>query len=83
MWRRECIPTIAYWKAIQQKLAESQIQGQQKLVVGLIEDRFPALKEIAEQKIIRLTEYVALRQLNRQIALAPDENIARWVLSTF
>ena len=67
----------------QQRIAESEVRGQQKLVLELVVDRFPALAEIAQQKIVRLTKQDMLMQLNKQIALAPDENTARWVLNTF
>ena len=67
----------------QQRVAEARIEGQQKLVLELVVDRFPALAEIAQQKIARLTKQEMLMQLNKQIALAPDENTARWVLNTF
>ena len=67
----------------QQRMAESDVRGQQKLVLELVVDRFPALAEIAQQKIVRLTKQELLMQLNKQIALAPDENTARWVLNTF
>jgi hypothetical protein len=67
----------------QQRMAEAIIEGQQKLVLELVVDRFPALAEIAQQKIVRLTKQEMLMQLTKQIALAPDENTARWVLNTF
>jgi hypothetical protein len=67
----------------QQRVAEARIEGQQKLVLELVVDRFPALAGIAQQKIVRLTKQELLMQLNKQIALAPDENTARWVLNTF
>jgi hypothetical protein len=67
----------------QQRVAEARIEGQQNMVLGLVIDRFPALAELAQQKIVRLTKQELLMQLNKQIALAPDENTARWVLNTF
>ncbi len=67
----------------QQRVAEAIIEGQQKLVLELVVDRFPALAEIAQQKIVRLTKQELLMQLTKQIAVAPDENTARWVLNTF
>ncbi len=67
----------------QQRMAEARIEGQQKLVLELVVDRFPALAEIAQQKIARLTKQELLMQLSKQIAFAPDENTARWVLNTF
>jgi hypothetical protein len=67
----------------QQRMAEARIEGQQKLVLALVVDRFPALAELAQQKIVRLTKQDMLMQLNKQIAFAPDENTVRWVLNTF
>jgi hypothetical protein len=64
-------------------MAESEVRGQQKLVLELVVDRFPALAELARQKIGRLTKQESLMQLTKLIAFAPDENTARWVLNTF
>ncbi len=68
---------------IQERVARGVIEGRQQAVVELIEVRFPALVEIAQQQVARLNKPDELSRLTKQIALAPDEATARWLLSTF
>jgi hypothetical protein len=67
---------------IQQKIAESQIQGQRRIVMVLVEARFPALVEIVQQHVVRMSKEEQLDQLTKIIALAPDEKTARWAINT-
>lgn len=67
---------------IQQKIAESQIQGQRRNVMVLVEARFPALVEIVQQHVVRMSKEEQLDQLTKIIALAPDEKTARWAINT-
>ena len=64
------------------KLEASQVTAQQ-LVVDIIEARFPSLIDLAQQRVRRMTSVEDLRRLAKQIATAPDEATARWVLSTY
>ena len=67
---------------IQQKIAESQILGQRRTVMVLVEARFPALVETVQQHGVRMNKDEQLDQLTKIIALAPDEKTARWVINT-
>lgn len=57
-------------------------EGQQKALLDLVEVRFPALVELAQQQVAHLNKSDELSRLMKQIALAPDEATARWLLST-
>jgi hypothetical protein len=57
-------------------------EGQQKALLELIEVRFPALVELAQQQVAHLNKSDELSRLMKQIALAPDEATVRWLLST-
>jgi hypothetical protein len=48
-----------------------------------VEARFPSLKEMAQQQVLRLTTSDDLNRLTKLLALAPDEATAQWVLSSF
>ena len=68
---------------IQERIARGVIEGRQQAVVEFIEVLFPALVETAQQLVARLNKPDELSRLTKQIALAPDEATARWLLSTF
>ncbi len=72
---------------IQERIArgieKGKIEGQQKAVIDFIEVRFPALIEVAQEQVVQLNKPDELSRLVKQIALAPDEATARWVLGTF
>ena len=53
------------------------------MVLDLIEVRFPQLIEPAKQAVKRIKKLEALRQLGRQLAVAPDEATARQVLNSY
>ena len=57
-------------------------EGQQKALLDLIEVRFPALVELAQQQVAHLNKSDELSRLMKQIALAPDEATTRWLLNT-
>jgi hypothetical protein len=67
----------------QQQMAESEIRGQQKLLMFVVKTRFPALVQQAQQKVIRLQKEDDLYRLTELMIGAPDEKIAQWVLDTF
>jgi len=67
---------------IQERVARGEIRGQQKALLDLIEARFPALVEMAQQQVAHLNKSDELSRLMKQIALAPDEATARWLLNT-
>src|SRR5947209_12494155 len=68
---------------IQERVAKAKIAGQQKAVLDFMEVKFPSLIQVAQEQVIRLNKPDELSRLMKQIALAPDESTARWVLSTF
>ena len=43
---------------------------------------FPALVEIVQQHVVRMSKEEQLDQLTKIIALAPDEKTARWAINT-
>ena len=59
-----------------------KIEGQQKAILIVVETRFPALVEMAQERIVRLNKPDELNLLIKQIILALDEDKARWLLST-
>jgi hypothetical protein len=67
----------------QQSMAESEIRGQQKLFLVVVNKRFPALVQKAQQKVVRLKKEDDLSRLTELIVGAPDEKTAQWVLDTF
>ena len=68
---------------IKERIARGKIEERQRAVIEFIEARFPALVEVAQEQVVRLNKPDELSRLTKQIALAPDEATARWVLSTF
>jgi len=63
--------------------AEGEIQGVQETVVGFVEARFPALGELAQERVMLIRNTEVLRLLVKQVAALPDEDAARWLLNTF
>src|SRR5258706_16441510 len=68
---------------VQERVARGKIQIAQKMVVGLVEERFPSLTELAQEKATLIRNTDALDQLSKQVATVPDENTASWLLNTF
>ena len=68
---------------IQERKARSEVQGAQKIVVDFVEARFPALTELARERVTLIENTEILSQLAKQIATVPDEATARWLLNTF
>jgi hypothetical protein len=70
-----------------QKRVEGELQGElrglQKMVLEAVEDEYPPLIELAQQKVILIQKPDALRQLVKLIYRSPDENTARWLLNNF
>jgi hypothetical protein len=62
--------------------AEGEIRMAQKMTVGLVEARFPALTELAQERIALITDTGALSRLIKQVGTVPDEATARWLLNT-
>lgn len=67
----------------QEWIARGEIRMAQKMTVGLVEARFPALTELAQERIGLITDTGALSRLIKQVGTVPDEATARWLLNTF
>jgi hypothetical protein len=71
---------------IQERVAkakiEAQIETQQRTILIFVKARFPALAELAQERIVRLNKPDELNRLTEQIAGAPDEDTARRALDT-
>ncbi len=61
---------------------EGLVEGLQKAFVVIVHSRFPLLTELAPQRIAKATKPDQLDLLLREIVSAPDEAIARWILSS-
>ncbi|MBV8694521.1 MAG: hypothetical protein JO183_03425 [Ktedonobacteraceae bacterium] len=62
---------------------EGQLEAYQTLVLDLVKARFPTLAEEAQHHIVQIKTVDLLRLLAKQLVMAPDEAMARWVLSTY
>lgn len=62
--------------------AEGELQALQEMALYAVEEQFPPLMELAQQRIAQIRKPDVLRLLVKQIYKAPDEKTARWVLDT-
>lgn len=67
---------------IQERIAKGEIRGAQKIVLDIVEARFPALGELAQERVTLIRNTDALGQLAKQVVTVPDEATARWLLGT-
>ena len=67
---------------IKEKVAQGELKGAQTIVVTFLEARFPSLTELGQQKVTLIRSTDTLSLLAKQIATAPDETTARWLLDT-
>ncbi len=56
------------------------IEALQRTLITFITVRFPALSELAHQKVPHIKNLSQLEQLTNQMYIAPDEHIARFLL---
>ena len=70
-------------KAAVEAAAEAEIRTLQRMALDAVEDQYPSLKELAQEKVTLIRQSEVLRQLVRQIYKAPDEVTVRWLLNTF
>ena len=68
---------------IQERVARGEIRMAQKMIIDFVEARFPALTELAQERVTLIRNTDALSQLVKLVATAPDEATARWLLNTF
>lgn len=62
--------------------AEGEAQALRRVLVHLVEARFPALTNMAEQEAERIKEPAALDLLVQKVAVADDEKLVRWLLTS-
>ena len=67
----------------QEWVARGKIEIAQKMVADLVEARFPALTELAQERVTLIRDTDTLSRLAKQVANVPDEATARWLLNTF
>lgn len=65
----------------EEKKAEGELLGLQEAVVAFIRGRFPALAEIAEQKVTQVNKPDTLREFIGLLSTASDEATVRWILN--
>ena len=69
---------------VQESRAEGRVEGKaeglQEAVVTFIEERFPPLAELAQEKVPQITKVNKLNLLLRSIYTAPDEATVRLLL---
>ena len=68
---------------VQERVARGKIEMAQKMIIDFVEARFPALTELAQERVTLIRNTDALSQLVKLVATAPDEATARWLLNTF
>ena len=60
---------------------EGELRASQKILVNVVKAWFPALAELARQKASQINKPDVLTYLIEQVSTAPDETVARWLLS--
>ena len=63
-------------------IAEGEARGLQMALVSAVQARFPELAELAQEKVVKINNTVGLDMLLRHVITAPDESVARWLLSS-
>jgi len=72
---------------IQERVARGKMEGAvdelQQMVVEAVKDQYPALLELAQERVVSIRKLDLLRQLVKLIYKAPDETNARLALDMF
>src|SRR5258708_9629407 len=61
--------------------AEGELQAAQTMFVNIVSARYPGLTELAKQQAAQIDNPAALDILAQKVVIAPDENIARLLVS--
>jgi len=61
--------------------AEGEMETLQKVIVNTVTDRFPALVELAQKRVMQIKKPEAFYLLLSQLNAAPDEPTARFLLT--
>ena len=68
-------------KALERKLGLNEgIQAFQKTIVEIVKSRFPALTELAQQRVAQVQQLDDLKHLNIQLATVRNQTAARRIL---
>ncbi len=67
---------------IEERITRGKVELLQEMALETVENKFPSLRELAQEKVMLVEKLDALRQLVALIFNAPDEATARWVLNT-
>ena len=67
-------------KKAAQAEAKGEIKALRQVIIEVVQTRFPALAELAQQKVVTLSEPKQFHELIMQIAVARDEAAARELL---
>lgn len=69
---------------VQERVARGKMEGEiealRQIVLEAVADRYPALVELAQERVVLINKPDLLRQLVKLIYKAPDENTARVAL---
>src|SRR5258708_3314322 len=60
---------------------EGELQAEQTMFVNIVSARYPGLTELAKQQAAQIDNPAALDILAQKVVIAPDENIARLLVS--
>lgn len=63
-------------------LAEGEVQTSQRIILDLLEARFPQVAESVKENVKQIRDAKVLRKLATEIAIAPDEAAVRKALSS-
>jgi predicted transposase YdaD len=61
--------------------AEGEMETLQRVIVNMVIDRFPTLVELAQKRVMQIKKPEAFYLLISQLNTAPDEHIARFLLT--
>jgi len=68
---------------VKERVARGKVEALQEMAMEVVNDQYPTLAELAQERVLLIKQPEMLRQLVKQIYKAPDEATARWVLNTF
>lgn len=68
---------------VKERIARGKVEALQEMAMEVVNDQYPTLAELAQERVLLIKQPEMLRQLVKQIYKAPDEATARWVLNTF
>lgn len=72
---------------VQERVAKGVIKGKilalQQLVLDAVNEEYPPLAPLAQEKVIQLRKPEELRKLVKLIYKAPNEEAVRWLLDNY